>query len=194
MRRARARRRWRSTACSAGTSRRAHAGRACDGATIATAGDKRARVCAAAGTRCAACRVCRTLHTLRLLRAPACARAGRSGCTTRHAHRTHACPFSPAHAQHTPPACPQALETFPTFLAVSLLGGVRHPLFVTAAGTPHKHHRSPFHTHTHPSISTHFHPPARRDVDHRPPALGVLLRGGRRVRALQQLLEQIHLV
>jgi hypothetical protein len=93
--------------------------------------------------------VCRTLHTLRLLRAPACARAGRSGCTTRHAHRTHACPFSPAHAQHTPPACPQALETFPTFLAVSLLGGVRHPLFVTAAGTPHKHHRSPFHTHTH---------------------------------------------
>ena len=28
----------------------------------------------------------------------------------------------------------QALETFPTFLAVSLLGGVRHPYLVTLAG------------------------------------------------------------
>lgn len=28
----------------------------------------------------------------------------------------------------------QALETFPTFLACSLLGGVRHPVLATAAG------------------------------------------------------------
>ena len=28
----------------------------------------------------------------------------------------------------------QALETFPSFLALSLLGGARHPLVVTAAG------------------------------------------------------------
>ena len=32
------------------------------------------------------------------------------------------------------PAAAQALETFPTFLAVSLLGGVRHPYLVTLSG------------------------------------------------------------
>ena len=63
-----------------------------------------------------------------------CVQRGHQQARTRAAARAVARVRSSSRHALTDCSAPQALETFPTFLAVSLLGGLRHPYLVTLAG------------------------------------------------------------